>query len=495
MDQCRTALFLILIKRLFMEKRKVSNRFKRILFIIPVVILFSVPSQAEFIFLSDGSIVEGTITSDAATYITIRTPEGKGRQILRKNILRILYTKLAMGKVYVQKRDGKGIEAYMVDEDQDSYTFRVDLYKPVEFKLKRTEVLFMAEKNPSGLEGEAYTDRIEFKWLPPYNKIKTYTIYMKTSEKDKYEPVASTENLDCVVKKLKSNTTYWVIVTATDTDDYESLPSNELKITTKNILPGKPGKVIYTIDDKGNRVLTWKAAVDPDGKIEKYRVYSLQGDEQKTVGETESLTYKLKADVPFDKIYLAAVDNMGDESGTVRAFEYQGREMHVTLYPGAVLPLGEFGEITGPGFGLTASFTLNNYFYKGLVLGAEVGFYSLLGKDALETEYKKTNTVFMAPLLLTAGYCFDLNYYFSVTPYAGLGLLFFYTDYVSRDRVLLYDSSKSFSEVGPALCAGVAGSYRLTESISIVLRLNLGYLAVTESGLYTGCDIGCMYRL
>jgi len=478
-----------------MVNRKLFSRLILIFFTALTLLALSLPASAEFIFLTDGSIVEGRITADAADYITIDTTEHKTKKISRGKILRILYTRLSLGKVYVQKRDGKGVEAYMVDEDQESWTFRLDLYRPVEFKLKRTEVLFMAEKNPSGLEGEAWTDKIELKWLPPYNKIKHYTVYMKTSEKGKYQPAASTENLDTTIKKLKSNTTYWIMVTATDTDDYESLPSNELKITTKNILPGKPGEVLYTIDDKGNRVLTWKAAVDPDGKIEKYRVYSLQGDEQKPAGETKSLTYKLKADVPFDKIYLAAVDNMGDESGMVRAFEYQGREMHVTLYPGAILPLGEFGEITGPGFGLTASFTLNNYFYKGLVLGAETGFYSLLGKDTLASSYKKTETVFMAPFLLTAGYCFDLNYYFSVTPYAGLGIMFFYTDYVSRDRITLNDSNKSFSEVGSALVAGVAGSYRLTESISIMLRLNLGYLAVTESGLYTGCEIGCMYRL
>lgn len=478
-----------------MKKRKVLCRLNRCIFVTLIVIAATIPASAEFIFLKDGSIIEGVITSDAADYLILQTKDKKERQIHRSSIMRILYTRLSLGKVYVQKRDGKGIEVYMVDEDQESWTFREDLYRPVEFKLKRTEVLFMAEKNPSGLEGEAWTDKIELKWLPPYNKIKHYTVYMKISEKGKYEPVASTENLDITVKKLKSNTTYWIMVTAVDTDDYESLPSNELKIKTKNILPGKPGEVLYTIDDKGNRVLTWKAAVDPDGTITDYRVYSLQGDEQKLVGETKNLSYTVKADVPFDKIYLAAVDNMGDESGTVRAFERQGKEMHITLFPGAILPLGDFGKITGPGFGASAAFTLNNYFYKGLVLGAEAGCYSLLPKDALATEYKKTNTVIMAPFYLTGGYCFDLNYYFSVTPFISMGVMFFYTDFISRDRVTLNDTGKSFSETGPAVSAGVTGSYRLTESFSIMLRLSVNYLAITDAGLFAGCDIGCMYRL
>jgi hypothetical protein len=58
--------------------------------------------------------------------------------------MRILYTELKMGKVYVQKRNGESIIAYIVNEDRNQFTLRLDLYKPQEFNIKRNDILFIA---------------------------------------------------------------------------------------------------------------------------------------------------------------------------------------------------------------------------------------------------------------------------------------------------------------------------------------------------------------
>jgi len=110
------------------------------------------PLHAEFIFLKDGSIIDGQIIKDAPASITVRDKEKKVKTIPRNNIMRILYTELKMGKVYIQKRDGESIVAFIVDEDRNTYTIRTNLYKPVEIILKRSDILFIAEKNPSGLK-------------------------------------------------------------------------------------------------------------------------------------------------------------------------------------------------------------------------------------------------------------------------------------------------------------------------------------------------------
>ena len=92
------------------------------------IILFNIiPLSAESIFLKDGSIIDGTIISDGASSVMVRLADRKTKQIPRSEIMRILYTELKMGKIYIQKRDGKGIVAYMVDEDRESYTFRMEL--------------------------------------------------------------------------------------------------------------------------------------------------------------------------------------------------------------------------------------------------------------------------------------------------------------------------------------------------------------------------------
>lgn len=150
----------------------------KLLLLFPAVffmIIFAThPARGEFIFLKNGEIAEGTIVSDSAKSVKLRKADNTIIVVERDNILRILYSKLKIGKLYIQKRDGEGIVAFIVDEDQDGYTFRKDLYKPEEFVLSRSDVLFMAEKNPSGLKvkGEIGTDRVSLVWLPPMTRLR-----------------------------------------------------------------------------------------------------------------------------------------------------------------------------------------------------------------------------------------------------------------------------------------------------------------------------------
>jgi hypothetical protein len=85
-----------------------------------------------------------------------------------------------MSRLYIQLKDGESMRAFMVDEDHTSYVLRKELNDPTEFRLERSKVLFMAERNPSGLKGTAgYTD-IRLKWLPSYDEMEHYNIYVKT---------------------------------------------------------------------------------------------------------------------------------------------------------------------------------------------------------------------------------------------------------------------------------------------------------------------------
>ncbi len=206
----------------------------RIITALAACMFFGIPLFAEFIFLKDGSIIEGQIVTDAADYITLRDKDQKQQKIKRDSIMRILYTKLKMGKIYIQKRDGEGIVAYMVDEDQESYTFRKDLYKPEEFTLSRADVLFIAEKNPSGLkvDGVVWTDSVSLVWLPPYDEVKKYNVYIKKDKAEKYELAGTTKKKYIKLEDLTPRTTYYIIVTSVDLSDYESPPSNELVIKT-----------------------------------------------------------------------------------------------------------------------------------------------------------------------------------------------------------------------------------------------------------------------
>lgn len=468
-----------------MKNRNTLSWLSRVVFSALAVIILTCPASAEFIFLKDGSIIEGTITSDAADYITLRTKDKKEKQIQRSNILRILYTKLSLGKVYVQKRDGKGIEVYMVDEDQESWTFREDLYKPVEFKLKRTEVLFMAEKNPSGLEGEAWTDKIELKWLPPYNKIKHYTVYIKSSEKGKYEPVASVENLDQTIKKLKSNTTYWIMVTAVDTDDYESLPSNELKITTKNILPDAPVIIsadnTLTADGKAAVFrIKWEPGTDPDGKVVKYRLYGMKDGERVLVKEISKTEYDLADVILYQSLELASIDDRGDESAASRIAI---SKLFIGIHPAVLVPLGNFSELGELGYGALISCSYTGFWLEDMVTAVDLGYFYITGKDQLESIGRKVDMIQMVPLMLRGGYEFRVTEGIVVTPALSLGYAYTSIDYVYREQVTSPTVSKSSDGFDPIAAISVSGDWAFRYDMTIGLFIMYGMLFEQDDDL------------
>ncbi len=208
------------------------------------VILFAVPELpliAESVFLKDGSIVAGTVISDSVASIRIRTKNKEIKDIPRSNILRLIYAKLKEGRLFVEKRDGDSFEGYLVDEDGETYTFRMDLYKPAEFTLTKNEVLYMYERNPAGLklDGETRKESVSLKWNPSYNPVKRYNIYLRKGASGKYENLGSTKRKTVTIKNLSPGTVYYVMVTSIDENDLESSPSNERKVTTKGTADGQ----------------------------------------------------------------------------------------------------------------------------------------------------------------------------------------------------------------------------------------------------------------
>lgn len=100
--------------------------------LIPALVILAAAIQlhAESVFINDGSIIQGSIVSDTTDTITIYTTQKKTIEIQRSRIMRILYTELYMGKIFVNLIDGSVLQVYMVDENRDTFTFRKDLYKP-----------------------------------------------------------------------------------------------------------------------------------------------------------------------------------------------------------------------------------------------------------------------------------------------------------------------------------------------------------------------------
>jgi hypothetical protein len=391
-----------------LDYRMMRNIFYRAVFIIILNFCFfyTADLNAEYIFLKDGKIIQGAIMADEANIITANVGK-ETRKFKRSEIIRILYTDLNMGKVYIQKRDGTSIVVHIVDEDRTSYICRKDLYLPAEFSLKRSDVLFVAEKNPSGLQGQADMTWVKLTWFAPYDPVNVYNIYIKTGKNGKYEKIDHTSKKEITIEGLKSNTEYYFIVKSVDRDNYESSPSNEIKLTTKNIPPLPPKDSFTDVKPDGTFLLTWTEAVDPDGTIKGYNLYKILNMKTSLLANVTKTEYIVSAQEKFDRIFIKSFDNLNTESIDSMPTYFGPRpEINISVEPLFAMPMQNFSKFVNCGYGATLRGGMSNYYYPGLDLKLEVSYIYFKGKDDYVTPESSVKDIVLIPILLSAGYSF-----------------------------------------------------------------------------------------
>jgi hypothetical protein len=426
--------------------------------------------RAEYVFLTDGSIIKCAIESETPKGTIIRLPSGKIMTINPKDILRTLYTELYMGKIHIQKVDGGTIDAYMVDEDQQSITFRKDINKPEEFVLKRDEILFTTRKNPVGLEGTAKTDQIILKWKPPYTKVKEYNIYIK-SDKD-YILAGKSGSPAYIVRGVKSNTTYLVKVTATDLEGVETLPSNEISIKTPNIQPEPPKNVkierIPGDDKRYTAVITWEAGLSVDGKISGYRIFEKTGSEFKVVGFAPKNEFVLK-DVDSGRDYflvLRTIDVNGWESGNSHIVNTLPLGIDFSVEGSFILPFGKFRDLHKIGYGgIVRSVKPDSPFYN-FETGIAFGYWQFTGVGSVKSSY-------MVPALATVDYRINFGRV-TILPRIAAGFSMNTITYKSS-----YQTKKTSYE--PIVMYGVAMNIEITNRLSLFLGGDAGSVIETRN--------------
>jgi len=447
-------------------------KLKRIVSAFIAAMILAAPLSAEYIFLKDGTILKGTIVSDTAATVNLRLEDRRMQRIHRSNIMRILYTDLYMGKVYIQKIDGKSIVAYMVDEDRETYTFRMEIYKPEEFKLRRDQVLFMARGNPTGLNAEAGTERAELKWFAPYMPVKSYNIYVKEPGEREYRLAGNTRGKSYSLRNLTSNTKYQVHVTAIDSSGDETLPSNEIELITLNIPPDRPVIASVSRQEKGGYKIEWNEAADPDGRVTGYKIYKQYKGETEELASVKKTEYLLGEKVDFDAIYVKSIDDRGAESDAARVYFGLRPEMGISISPAFLYPMGKLSDISDYGYGASLKFEMSNYFFAGLELNIEVSFFYLTGKDDFEEPESKVNSIFLAPLMISAGYAFYPGEYFAIIPYVSSGGVVMNYSYSYFDIVESEEKEISRFYVNPSAGAGISFRYSFPGGVYAALSLD-----------------------
>jgi hypothetical protein len=442
-------------------------------FVCILILIFPVIVRAEHVFLKNGQIIDCRIIGDANTSITIRDKNNKVETIARNQIQRINYTDIDLEKKYIQFRDGKGYSAYIVDEDQTSYTLRKELNNPDEFSVKRRDILFIADRNPSGLKGTASTTGISLSWLPSYDPVKKYNIYIKKKSDAKYELGASTASDSHMLENLKSNTTYMVIVKSIDLENKESPPSNEITVTTKNFPPMSPANAHAIESPSGDFSLTWNASADIDGTVTGYKVYVLQNGEMHLDGETKTESYTIKKSTAFNRITVRAVDNNKEESDDARVNFDDVYNRSFTVMPRCIYPFGLLKDMVNPGGGISFQYSLLDKPAGGFEVWADLGCMYLQGKKNIYSNGSEVNMMLLSPLQVAAGYRFNRYGSVQIEPWIGVGAVALYSKYHAGG------SAASAKESELSIDALVSGGLRFQYMINYTSFVSLG----AEGGL------------
>jgi hypothetical protein len=419
----------------------------------------AVPAAAECVFLKNGGIIRGRITGENGTSITVKPVDGAARTIGRGQVLRTLYTDIYLGRVVVRLTDGTSREAYIVDENADSYIFRDQLDRVEEYAVPRKKVLFIARTNPTDLRGRTDTTSIWVTWYPPYKPPKSYRVYYREKGSARFETAGTTGRLSYTVRGLKKKTRYRIMVTALDETGGESLPTDEIEIMT-NTPPGPPrGTRLARLPLDGGRLpvnITWRPAVDPDGTIKNYRILALRGDTRVLIGDTAGTAYAVSGLDPGTIHHFAvrSVDNDEVESDEARV-NTRVIEFDITVRGSYLMPVRGLGEILNPGYGGLAIVSAANFPAWCMNIGLGSGYFYFTGWG------RSVGSSLMIPLFAAVSYRFMITDSFSVAPEVFGGCSFIrisYTKKFASAYGVIYPSRQGGE---PFVMAGLTVSYSI----------------------------------
>ncbi|NMB64109.1 MAG: hypothetical protein GYA16_04480 [Spirochaetes bacterium] len=163
--------------------------------------MFSGNVFAESVFLKDGTIIEGDIVKETDKATTVKTREGKTVTIQRKDILRMLVNESYKTKMYIMKSSKEVLGVYIVEEDNESYTYRTELQSAEEYKINKDDVLFVSKIPPKDFIDEEvqkkatelgikkkYPREENLKWRAPFMRFgySNIGIYIDSDINDAY---------------------------------------------------------------------------------------------------------------------------------------------------------------------------------------------------------------------------------------------------------------------------------------------------------------------
>ena len=405
------------------------------------------------------------LSSNTKYFIQLTGVDDAGTETLPSKELSVT----TFARVEVHLKNGKKFKTNLAAEDNDKYTFRDDINKSKDFSIKRSDVLFITERYPSGLNGKGgYTD-ISLNWFYPYDKMKHFNIYQKKNTEDKYILAGKTGSDSFKLKGLKGNTNYNIRVTGVNEAGIETTPSNEILVTTLNSPPFSPSALKVKHIKEGGTLVEWKPATDPDGTVVKYKIYKVKNNKKEPAGEVKETAFKINEKENIYRIQVHAIDNMNAESGAANKRINQKDIFRIIISPAIIFPIDIFSSLGDVGFGVTVSFMAQNLFVKGFTLGHEFTYFYKLGKDSAATTGQNIHGMNLVTGTFKTGYSFQVTDFFFITPTVSFGAGYIDITYRSKD-LTTERSARGFDPVG-----AVSVSFDFIVSDYFFIGINAGY--------------------
>ncbi len=446
----------------------------------------------EYIFRKDGAIIKGSIVRDDVATISVRREDKAVININRNDVLRIIYTDIYLGKVFVRLTSGEIFEGFQIDEDRDNYYFRRDISKPEEIVLPRQKVMFISRTNPTDVKGAPSTVSIEVSWSPPFKPAKKYKVYVRDvmGKQEKFRMEGETGDVSYSLNNLQKSWTYEIYATAIASTGEESLPSEKI---TVNTLPDPPEKLTITdIPAPGGKTATlifnWVTVSDPSSRVKSYAIYETVGGRRVKKGTSLNGEFVIK-DFPAEgrhRFSVVSVNDINTESDEARGIYDAGYKIYLRGMFSYIKPLGVMGEMATSGYGMVFDAGLSA---KRFSLGVEIG-YSLFNYT------EDISSMTMIPLLLEFDCRIPLTLSFSLRPVIKAGWSSDTIEYVVHDVTdPLITATSSKSNFDPMAAAGAYIQYEIIDRVDVFTgaeysmifqeKGRMNFISISFGGSYT----------
>ncbi len=470
-------------------------------FLIMTILLLTISISnvlGSAVFLKSGKIVEGSILREGIKAIIVQQKDKNQVTVNRNTIMRIVYKTIFLGKQHLRLNDGRTISGYIVEEARSYIVFRASLYKPVEKRIKRSDIMFITRSNPTNLKGRPDATSITLTWKPPFVKPVGYIIYMKkTDVKVPYKKVGRTGATIFTIFNLNKKTKYSFYVKGLDVSGKESLPSNKIDVVT-NIPPTIPGYDNLKIKNSGEKkvtvTLTWDKSNDADGSVKKYNIYQKYSTRSELLGTSDTKSYEIK-NLRADKDYIfevRAVDNQKVESDPLVLGTYERSGLYVGGRGYYSLTFGAMNDVLTNGQGYGGTIQLRDIIYSmnwGLDIGIDGGYVTYDGNN------ETVQYAYMAPILLRGDFRYFIFRNFTVgcsiaggVQYSGIN----YDPDGDEDNGLDFETKKGY---GSLAVAGVLFSYSIANRIPLIVRFDYGMIIESEIMMFANISAGVGVRL